>query len=65
MIYGNIVGGSSGFAKTYVIEDMDGNTYTGVVVDDIILFDAQPEDLRVGKVAASDSGIIVGTHECD
>lgn len=65
MICGNVVGGSSGFAKTYVIEDMDGNTYTGVVVDDIILFDATPEDLAVGKVAASNSGIIVGTHECE
>ena len=65
MIYGNIVGGSSGFAKTYIIEDMDGNTYTGVVVDDIILFDAQPSDLALGKTAASDSGIIVGTHECE
>lgn len=65
MIYGNIVGGSSGFAKTYVIEDMDGNTYTGVVVDDIILFDATPEDIKAGKVAASDMGVIVGTHECE
>ena len=64
MIYGNIVGGSSGFAQTYVIEDMDGNTYTGVVVDDIILFDATPEDLKAGNVAASDAGVIVGTHEC-
>ena len=65
MIYGNIVGGSSGYAKTYVIEDLEGNTYTGVVVDDIILFDATEEDLALGKVAASNSGIIVGTHECE
>ena len=65
MIYGNIVGGGSGFEETYIIEDIDGNTYTGVVVDDIILFDAQPEDLKAGKVAASDAGIIVGTHECE
>lgn len=65
MIYGNVVGGSSGFGKTFIIEDTDGNSYTGVVVENITVFDATPADLKVGKVAASDSGIIVGTHECE
>lgn len=65
MICGNIVGGSSGFGKTFIIEDVDGNSYTGVVVEDRIVFDATPEDLVLGKVAASDMGIIVGTHECE
>lgn len=65
MICGNIVGGSSGFGKTYVIEDADGNSYTGVVVENITVFDATPEDLKLGKIAASDMGVIIGTHECD
>lgn len=65
MICGNIVGGSSGFGKTFIIEDIDGNSYTGVVVEDRTVFDATPEDLALGKVAASDMGVIVGTHECE
>lgn len=65
MICGNIVGGSSGFGKTFIIEDIDGNSYTGVVVEDKVVFTATPEDLALGKVAASDMGVIVGTHECE
>ena len=64
MIYGNIVGGGSGFGKTFIIEDINGNSYTGVVVEDRVVFDARPEDVKLGKVAASDAGVIIGTHEC-
>lgn len=61
MICGNIVGGSSGFGKTYVIEDMDGNTYTGVVVEDITVFTAKDEDVLEGKVYAGENGVSTGT----
>ena len=65
IIYGNLVGGTSGFVKTFILMDESGNEVPAVVVDQFTLFDATPEDLKLGKVAASDSGIITGTHECE
>ena len=65
IIYGNVVGGRSGFGKTFLLEDENGVQLTGVVVDELTVFNATAEDLKIGKVAASDSGIIIGTHECE
>ena len=64
-IYGNLVGGIVGFGKTFVLVDEDNNEITGVVVDKLTIFDAKPEDIKIGKVAASDSGVIIGTHDCE
>ena len=64
-IYGNVVGGGSGFGKTIIIEDADGNEFVGVVVDTEILFTATAEDIKLGKVAATDSGVVTGTHVCE
>lgn len=61
MIWGNVVGGSSGIENTYVIEDIDGNQYTGVSVDKYTLFTATDNDVREGAVYASDGGISTGT----
>ena len=65
IIYGNIVGGSSGFGRTYLLEDEDGNQFTGVLVDELTLFTATAEDIKLGKIAATDSGITTGTHICE
>ena len=51
--------------KTFLLEDENGNQLTGVVVDEFTVFTAASEDIKLGKVAASDSGIITGTHTCD
>lgn len=65
VICGNLVGGIVGYAKTFVLVDENNNEFTGVVVDELTLFDATAEDLKLGKVAASDSGVIIGTHACE
>lgn len=65
MICGNLVGGITAYGKTFVIEDENGNEFTGVLVEEITVFNATAEDIKVGKVAASDSGVITGTHVCD
>ena len=64
VIYGNIVGGSSGFGKSFIIEDINGNSFTGVVVDELTVLTATAEDIKLGKTAGTENGIVVGTHEC-
>lgn len=64
-IYGNIVGGSSGFGKTFIIEDADGNTFTGIVVGEEVIFTATAEDIKFGKTAGTEAGVVTGTHVCE
>lgn len=64
MICGNIVGGGCAL-KTLTIIDESGNEYIGVVVDEEVAFTATAEDIKLGKIAASDSGIVIGTHACE
>ena len=61
MICGNVVGGSSGFGKTYLLEDESGNQLTGVLVDELTIFTATDEDVVEGKVYAGDNGVSTGT----
>lgn len=65
IIYGNVVGGGSGFGKTFLLEDESGNQVTGIVVDELTIFTATAEDIKLGKVAGTDSGVVTGTHICD
>lgn len=65
MIYGNIVGGSAGFGKSFVIEDINGNSFTGVVTDSLTILTATAADIKLGKIAGTENGIVVGTHECE
>lgn len=65
IICGNLVGGIVGYGKTFVLVDENNNEFTGIAVDEITVFNATAEDLKLGKVAASDSGIITGTHVCE
>lgn len=58
-IMGNIVGGSAPL-KTVIIQDKDGNEFTGVVTDKLTVFDATPSDVKIGKVFASDEGVAEG-----
>lgn len=65
MIYGNTVGGSggNGIGKTFIIQDDDGNELVGVVTDKQVIFDATPNDIRIGKVAATQNGVTTGEKE--
>lgn len=61
MISGNMVGSYSQMGKTFIFVDEDGNEINGVVVDQETVFTAGDNDVREGKVYASDSGVSVGT----
>jgi hypothetical protein len=50
--------------KTFILEDENGNEFTGIVVDQETIFTATAADIAKGKVAGTDSGVVVGTHEC-
>lgn len=58
-LYGNATGGF-GNPKTYILTDNNGKEITGVLVDNVTVFDATPEDVRVDKVFASDEGVQTG-----
>lgn len=60
MIYGNASGGF-GMPKTIELSDEDGNTVVGVITGSKVIFTAEPSDIKVSKIAATDVGIIEGT----
>lgn len=62
MINGNAVGGIVGYGKTFILTDENGNELTGVVVDEEVILTADPvKDIREGKVAATDAGVVTGS----
>ena len=61
MISGNMVGSYSQIGKTFVLVDENGNEVTGVIVGSEVIFTATDEDVRAGKVYASNDGVSVGT----
>ena len=65
VICGNLVGGITCYGKTFVLEDESGNQLTGIVVDEMTVFTATAEDIKLGKVAGTDSGVVTGTHTCE
>ena len=63
-IYGNMVGSSGGIlGKTVEIISDDGVDLMGVVTDQETVLTATPNDIRKGKIAASDYGIITGEKD--
>ena len=63
MIIGNMVGGTAPI-KTVKIVDEENNEIIGIVVDQEVIFTATAADIVKGKVAGTDDGVVVGTHEC-
>lgn len=61
VIYGNTVGGIIGYGKTFILTDVNGNELTGIVVDEEVIFTANDEDVREGKIYAGDKGVSTGT----
>ena len=59
-ILGNALG-AFGFPKTYILTDESGNELTGVYVESETIFTADASsDIRAGKVAATDAGVVTG-----
>lgn len=63
MISGNMVGSYSQIGKTFILVDDAGNEFAGVVTDNVQVFDATDNDVRAGKIYASDSGVSTGTKD--
>lgn len=61
MINGNAVGGITGYGKTFILTDENGNEVVGTVVDELTVFDAEPKDVKIGKTFVSDNGVQEGT----
>lgn len=47
-------------AKTIVLRDEEGNEFVAVLVDEEVDFTATADDIREGKVAATDDGVTIG-----
>ena len=62
MIYGNAVGGS-GLERAFILVDDEGKEFPAVFVENEVVFTATANDIRLGKVAASESGVVEGTKE--
>lgn len=60
--YGDGSGSDDG-TQMYILVDEDGNEFPAVLVDEETVFDATPNDIREGKVAATETGVTVGTKE--
>ena len=65
IIVGNMVGCYSMLGKTIIIEDENGEELVAVVVDQETIFTATDEDVKKGKVYASENGVSVGTLEIE
>lgn len=65
MINGNIVGFCSEPLTTVLLTDENGREILGVVVDELNILTATADDIAQGKTAATDSGIVTGTHRCE
>lgn len=59
MIIGNVVGGKPLF-KSFILETEDGKEIPAVLTDQEVVFDATKNDIRIGKTAASDLGVVTG-----
>lgn len=56
-------GGSGSDDKMFILLDEDGTEYPAVVVSEETVFDATANDIREGKVAATEDGVTIGTKE--
>ena len=57
------LGSGSDDTQMYILLDEDGNEYPAVLVDEETVFDATANDIREGKVAATEDGVTTGTKE--
>ena len=62
-ISGNLIGSYSQLGKTFIFSDSEGNEVTGVVTDQMMIFDVTDSDVRKGVVYAGNEGVSIGTQE--
>lgn len=62
-IVGNMIGCYSPMGKTFILEDDNGNEFTGVIVDQETIFNATDNDVRTGMVYASENGVSTGVND--
>lgn len=60
IIAGNMIGSYSQIGKTLILTDDNGVEIPGVIVSQETVFDATAEDVKIGKVFASECGVEVG-----
>lgn len=60
-ISGNMVGMYSSIGKTVILVDEDGNEVTAVITENAQVFNATPDDVKIGKTFAGEEGILKGT----
>ena len=61
-IYGNTVGAGGGLPKSFLLETEDGVQLVGVTVGEEVVFTADAtKDIREGKIAATEKGVVVGS----
>lgn len=60
MIVGNMIGGCPSSPRTCTFLTNSGQEIQAVFVETQTLFTAEPDDVRTGKVFASDVGVLVG-----
>lgn len=63
VIYGNTVGGGGALGKSVIIQGDDGTELVGVVVGQETVMTATPNDIRKGKIAATEAGIVEGEKD--
>jgi hypothetical protein len=61
-IAGNMIGSYSQIGKTFVIVDDNENELMGVCTEQEVIFDATAADIKIGKIAATDSGVTEGEN---
>lgn len=61
-IMGNMIGSYSQIGRTFVLTDENGTELTGVCTEKEVIFDATAADIKIGKTAATDSGITEGEN---
>lgn len=63
MLRGLLGGTGSADPETIILVDEAGTEVTAVLTDEELVFDATANDIRLGKTAATDSGVTVGTKD--
>ena len=59
--FGEVYAVSQSDSETYILVTPDGQEIPAVMVEELTVFDATANDIRKGKVAATDKGVITGT----
>lgn len=57
------MGGGDPEDKTFILVDANGNEIVAVMTDEEVVLDATANDIREGKMAATDDGVTLGTKE--